>query len=95
MDDCFEEVQTSLELDLHPSKLRDVAASVHEQLDDMLLMYRPGMGGVLLSYRDATILSKSAPVHTFFPYVHVKATAVLQLLKLRAAHFLSTPRRTS
>lgn len=88
MDGCFEDVETRLELNLHPSMLRDVGAAVREALDALLLAYRPELGGVPFAYARAEILSRSAPIHTFFPYVQVRASAVLTMLRLRSAQFL-------
>jgi hypothetical protein len=88
MDANFEEVQTQVSIDLHPSKLRCVVDSVTEQLDSLLLTFQEELCGVVLAYRDEQIQTKSPLVHSFFPYFHIDAVATLQILRLQPGQHL-------
>ena len=88
MDACFEEVETSLSVDLHPSSLTNLGGGVQDQLDSLLLTYRHELPGIVLSYSDHRIITKQPMVHAFFPYVHVDATAKLCVLRLQAGQHL-------
>lgn len=88
MDACFEEVETALGIDLHPSSLANLAGGVQEQLASLLLTFRPELPGVVLSYSDQRIVTREPMVHAFFPYVHVDATAKLCVLRLQAGQHL-------
>ena len=91
MDPCFEEVETSLSIDLHPSRLRCIAESVREELDALLLAYSPELSGVVLAYRDQQILTRGPMVHSFFPYFHVDAVAKLCVFRIQQEQHLGAP----
>ena len=85
MDPCFREVNSQVSIDLHPSKLRDVAGSVRDQLCALLLTFREELCGVVLAFSGARIETRSPLVHAFFPYFHVDVSAKLQVLRLEPA----------
>jgi hypothetical protein len=91
MDACFEEVDTTLSIDLHPAKLRNIAGSVREELDRLLLTYRHELPGVVLSYQGHRIQTRRPLVHSFFPFFHVDAVAKLCVLRLEAGQHLGEP----
>lgn len=82
MEPAFGLVSTEFSVDLHPSGLRDVSRSIKQIMLAQVLSYSKEYSGVVMGYRDARILSSTAPVHTFFPYSHVKVAAKLLILKL-------------
>jgi hypothetical protein len=82
MEPAFGLVDTEFSVDLHPSGLRDVSGSIKRLLNAQVLTYNKEYSAVVLGCRDARIISRTAPVHTFFPYINVKVAAKLLILQL-------------
>lgn len=95
MDAPFVEVTTTLSLDLHPSKLRNVKESVIEELGKLVLSYQADLQGIVLAYSGAKVVTRGPLVHTFFPYFHIDATAKLSVLKLLPGRCLGACRSSS
>jgi hypothetical protein len=82
MEPAFGMVDTQFTVDLHPSALRDVSTYINQILHAQVLTYSKEYSGVVMAYQDARILNSAAPVHNFFPYIHVKVSAKLLILQL-------------
>ena len=54
--------------------------------------YNDDLGGVLLSYRNARVLTRQASIHPYFPYVRVEVVAEVVLFKPRPGLRLSEQR---
>lgn len=87
----FTTVDTEFSVDLHPSALRNVSTSVKQVLQELVLTYRPEYSGVVMGYQNVRIMSSAAPVHTFFPYTHVKVSAKLLILDMRKNQIMGVP----
>lgn len=91
MEPDFGVVDTEFSVDLHPSGLRDVSRSIKQLLHAQVLTYSKDYSGVVMGYRDARVLSSTAPVHAFFPYMHIKVSAKLLILQLSENQTVGTP----
>eukprot|EP00798_Chlamydomonas_sp_ICE-L_P013621 gene13621-19499_t len=75
MDGCLVKTQADIQVELHPSKLGNVADGVKEFLYSQLLRYTEDYSGVPLSFSNIKILRRKAPVHSYFPLVHLNVKA--------------------
>ncbi|KAK9868896.1 hypothetical protein WJX84_008253 [Apatococcus fuscideae] len=69
------QAQALFGVELHPSQCSEALTGVQEILNARLLRYSEDLSGVLLAYNNERILSMQAPVHIYFPYMHVDVAA--------------------
>eukprot|EP00873_Tetraselmis_striata_P010181 jgi/Tetstr1/430445/TSEL_020255.t1 len=72
-------VRARLDFDLHPSTAGDVLEGMQQELHGMLNRYSHQFGGVVMGFSQEKVLGHQARIHPYFPYLSVKATALLTL----------------
>ncbi|KAK9816408.1 hypothetical protein WJX74_010482 [Apatococcus lobatus] len=75
----LKQARATFGVDLHPALCSEALTGVQEILNARLLRYSEDLSGVLLAYNNECILSMQAPVHVYFPYMHVDVAADVTL----------------
>ena len=74
-------LNASLSVNLPPAAAEDIERGLRVELDALLLKHSYDFGGVVLAYEKEVVLSKRGVIGPYFPYLNLKARALLTVFQ--------------
>lgn len=78
----FYELECTIPIHMHPSRLADIDDGIEEQLQCYLMRYMPDLSGIVLSYRAISKVQGTGRIQNDRPHVHFDVRCAMQVLKI-------------